>query len=347
MSVYKAIMSHLFSAFVAGMNQNADVLDSHLSDYPNHGNLKNKIINGNFDVWQRGTSFSTHGQFTADRWKIYCYNGVFSVTRQPFSIGQTDVPGNPKYFTRIDITSSPTAETIIAQNIEDVRTLAGKKATLSFWVRSNIQTLRWQIYQIFGSGGSDTVLAGSDTYSATTSWQKITATVNVPSIAGKTIGADSCLLVRPVRTGTETGWIELAQVQLEEGEYATPFEQRPIGLELMLCQRYFEKSMPIGSPPVQGVARHILPGAYAFTADRARCQINFKQTKRTTPTMTIFRTADGSTDGKPAYFTTSWQDVTSATCSSHNPGFILDISGTFTFGLTYLVSFGWTADAEL
>lgn len=35
------------------------------------------------------------------------------------------------------------------------------------------------------------------------------------------------------------GWIDIAQVQLEEGTFATPFEQRPIGLELSLCQRYY------------------------------------------------------------------------------------------------------------
>ena len=40
MSVYKAVLSHLFSTFVAGMNQNADVIESHLSDYANHkGNI--------------------------------------------------------------------------------------------------------------------------------------------------------------------------------------------------------------------------------------------------------------------------------------------------------------------
>ena len=35
-------------------------------------------------------------------------------------------------------------------------------------------------------------------------------------------------------------YFDLTGVQLEEGSYATPFEQRPIGTELALCQRYFQ-----------------------------------------------------------------------------------------------------------
>ena len=32
--------------------------------------------------------------------------------------------------------------------------------------------------------------------------------------------------------------LDIAQIQLEEGSVATPFENRPYGLELALCQRY-------------------------------------------------------------------------------------------------------------
>ena len=35
--------------------------------------------------------------------------------------------------------------------------------------------------------------------------------------------------------------LDIAQVQLEEGSVATPFEVRPYGLELALCRRYFER----------------------------------------------------------------------------------------------------------
>ena len=47
----------------------------------------------------------------------------------------------------------------------------------------------------------------------------------------------------------EGGWIDIAQVQLEEGSSATPFEQRPIGTELALCQRYYCKTYDLSTPP--------------------------------------------------------------------------------------------------
>lgn len=43
-------------------------------------------------------------------------------------------------------------------------------------------------------------------------------------------------------------YVDIAGVQLEAGASATPFEQRPIGTELSLCQRYYEVIVsPVGS----------------------------------------------------------------------------------------------------
>ena len=44
--------------------------------------------------------------------------------------------------------------------------------------------------------------------------------------------------------GSSAGtWVEIANVQLELGSVATPFEQRPVGLELSLCQRYYQTTV--------------------------------------------------------------------------------------------------------
>lgn len=209
--------------------------------------FRNKIINGNFNIWQRGTSFNSPAgeSYTADRWKYtrYTTGTVTNISRQSFAIGQTDVPNNPKYFIRLTV--STTGDIGLAQNIEDVTTLAGKTVTYSFWAKASAPTTLDQVYllQIFGVGGSPiTISSASLNAPVTTSWSKITGTVTLPSVLGKTIGTDGndCLQLRIDIDQTFTGTFDIAQVQLEEGPTATPFEQRPVGLELSLCQRYFQ-----------------------------------------------------------------------------------------------------------
>jgi len=236
------------------------------------GSWRNKIINGNFDHWQRGTSNTSidNGQYLADRWTNFRSGTTANISRQAFTLGQTDVPGEPTYFQRTVTTSSAGAGNyfILYQPIESVRTLAGQTATLSFWTKADAsKNIAVEVVQGFGTGGSPSssvIGIGVTTCALTTSWQKFTVTVNIPSISGKTLGsnnndylglnfwfdAGSAYNSRTNSLGQQSGTFDIAQVQLEAGPVATPFEVRPMGTELALCQRYYQSLV---SPPARGV----------------------------------------------------------------------------------------------
>jgi hypothetical protein len=103
-----------------------------------------------------------------------------------------------------------------------------------------------QLVQSFGTGGSPSAQVYTTlltSVSITTSWQRIQATVTVPSISGKALGSNGNSNLAfdiglPINT---TFSVDIAQVQIEPGPVATPFEQRPSGTELALCQRYYEQ----------------------------------------------------------------------------------------------------------
>lgn len=205
--------------------------------------FRNKIINGNFDIWQRGTSFSSAG-YTADRWSVVAASGqTVAVTQQTFTPGNTIYGYEPAYFLRTVWSGTPSGTFWLTQKLEDVRTFAGQTITLSFWAKASSATSAFSptIEQNFGSGGSSGVTVGGTAISLTTSWQKFSQSFSVPSISGKTIGTSSFLEIRPFNAGTSVNGnnIDLWGVQVEAGSIATPFEQRPVGLEEQLCQRYY------------------------------------------------------------------------------------------------------------
>ena len=100
--------------------------------------FRNRIINGNFDFWQRGASF-TGSEYGADRWFSARVGTTHTATRQAFTLGQTAVPGEPTYFCRTVVSSVAGAGNvaILVQRIEDVRTFAGQQVTLSFWAKAD------------------------------------------------------------------------------------------------------------------------------------------------------------------------------------------------------------------
>jgi hypothetical protein len=220
--------------------------------------MRNAIINGNFDIWQRGTSF-TGSEYGADRWFNFRVGSTCTMSRQTFTLGQTDVPGEPTYFCRMAVTSVAGAANIVAldQRIEDVRTLAGRQITISFWAKADAaKPIAVEAIQQFGTGGSPSaqVNTSGGKFSLTSAWQRISATVSLPSIASKTLGSDNNSHVairiyfdagsdfnsRTDTLGQQSGTFDIAQVQVEAGPVATPFERRPIGVELALCERYYQ-----------------------------------------------------------------------------------------------------------
>ena len=255
-------------AIVLAANGSATANVSSINNGPLAG-MRNAIINGNFDIWQRGTSQIVGGYGSADRWVISPTGSTFSTTRQSFTLGQTDVPGEPTFFCRTVVTSVAGAGNfvVMGQPIEGVRTLAGRQATVSFWAKADgAKPISVELSQRFGSGGSpsaDVNALGVTKVVLSTSWQKITTTVTLPSISGKTLGsndnnllylfiwfeAGSDLNSRTDSLGQQSGTFDIAQVQVEPGPVATPFERRPIGTELALCQRYFFKTTS-SSPPL-------------------------------------------------------------------------------------------------
>lgn len=234
-----------------------DTFDSAVKVY----GFKNHIINGNFDIWQRGTSQTTDGYGSDDRWANY--NGGSTKTHSRVACTNTErTLFNATAFSRTVVTSVTGVGnyTLKVQHIEDVTKLADKTVTLSFWAKADSnKNIAVEFRQRFGTGGSPSAEVtgiGSQLVSLTTTWQKKTITVTLPSIVGKTLGTDgvhtsstvlafwfdagSNLNARTANLGQQSGTFDIAQVQLEEGSVATPFEQRPIGLELSLCQRYYQ-----------------------------------------------------------------------------------------------------------
>jgi hypothetical protein len=279
------------TAVTIDTSQNVSIGSGYLSAYT----FKNYLINGNFDFFQRGTTntLTTAGYTVADRWQ-YINDGTLGTgtvfTQQTFTNGQTDVPNNPTYFLQLACTSVNTPTNYIRQRIENVRTLSGQTATISFWARTTSGTaaISTQFQQEFGTGGSPSSGVygiGSTNFTATTTWQKFTMTTTIPSISGKTIGTNNDSALNPsiyFPVGGASGTYQVAQVQVERGSNATQFEYRPLQMELALCQRYYWRQTSVVSSNFPRFGQGVASGG-ALDA----VIIHLPVTMRAAPTFTL------------------------------------------------------------
>lgn len=265
--------------------------------------FRNKVINGDFRIWQRGTAFVSPASqaYVADRWQVVAAGSSFtSVTRQALSIGQVDLPGEPQYFLRavVSSVSDPASLALIRQKIEGVRTLAGEPAVFGLYAKADAgQRITVELSQEFGTGGtpsaSVTGIGVTKSQGLSTDFELVASVVvDVPSLAGKTLGTngdDSLNLniwldagsdydARTDSLGYQSGTFDIALVQIMPGAEMPPFESRPLAIEETLCRRYYRQ------------AGRGLTGVWDATS-RAIVGMRLDPPMRAAPTPTLLSTA--------------------------------------------------------
>jgi hypothetical protein len=206
--------------------------------------LRNRIINGAMAVDQRNAAASqtiTAGAalaYTVDR--FYAYSTGANVT------GQQVAGTSPNAYLYRFTGAASVTKIGFAQRIENIncQDLAEKTATLSVDLSNSLlTTVTWAAYyantaNTFGSLASPTrTLISTGTFTVTSTLTRYNTNITVPLAA--TTGIEIELSVAAQVSGT---W-SIGNCQLELGSVATTFEQRSYGLELMLCQRYYETGL--------------------------------------------------------------------------------------------------------
>lgn len=231
----------------------------------------NILINGGFDVWQRGISGAlVDGTklYLADRWLNFHRSGggaLPTLTATQELLSGTDL-ATGTYLQRLTTDGAGTTGTTqlgqLKHYIEDgVRKYCGlnKTVTLSFYATSSIANKRIGIdlNQAYGTGGSAGEVINGTNFTLTSTATRYTHTFTTNTLSGKTFGTDSNLTVEfwynwadqyKARLGASTaetyvgaGTVDIWGVKLEEGSTATDFQVETYGDVLLQCQRYFYK----------------------------------------------------------------------------------------------------------
>jgi len=202
----------------------------------------NLLINGNMEIAQRGSSQTTAGYGSIDRFVLSLSGATATMSQESFTIGQTDVAGSDKYL-KLDVTTGNNNSGIYYKvEAKDAFPAINKQVTLSYYAKGTSPTNGLEV-AIAWYDGSTLSSYASTTVTLTSTWTKYTHTFDVPSISGLTLTNASAYLElhwgqADTDTGTAAYEVNLAQAKLEIGDTATPFEHRSYGDELARCQRY-------------------------------------------------------------------------------------------------------------
>ena len=271
---------------------------------------KNAMINGGFDIWQRGTSFASSNSstnYTTDRWNFY--RGV--VTGGTVSRQTSGLTGF-QYAARVQRDSGNTSTDTLyfMQNVDTATAtpFAGKTVTLSYYARAGANFSPGSSsmgVQIYTGTGTDQNVLGTYTginllldvnQAITTTWTRYSHTVAIASTV-----TEFCprFLMAPTGTAGAADYFEIAGVQLEVGSVATNFTRAggTIQGELAACQRYYFRATS------NSANNQVYAGGFAASTTTILAPLVLPVQMRTTPTTIGYsnvRGSDETTDLTPS-----------------------------------------------
>jgi hypothetical protein len=259
---------------------------------------ENYIINGGFNIWQRGTTAVTvNGNYSADRWIIGSSAGTNSVTQS------TDIPTGLGFQYSLSFAGTSTTSPLIRQRIEyqNAIALAGQTVTLSFYAKSTSGSAAIKINTAYPTTTADTfgtwaaptttadqsALAVTPAGNASGSWTRYSVSFTVSANAVRGYQID--LYRESTTTSTTTLF---AGVQLELGSIATPFRRNSpsIQAELAACQRYYYRAIGLGTQSSFG-------SGMINTTTQGLAHIAFPVTMRDAPSATLDTTGTAANYG--------------------------------------------------
>lgn len=255
----------------------------------------NPVINGNMEIWQRGTAFAAaaSGSYSADRWRFDNLTGaVVTINRS------TDIPTVAEagvlfnYSLEVDVTTADAAIAagdlaLVRQPIEGYnwRHFAQRACVLSFWFKSP----KTGVHAVsLANSGLDRGFVGEFTMNAANTWEY--KTIQIPAspsagtwnyLTGTGVSVGFVLASGSTYNTTAGSWqtigfgnypgsasqvntldsnanfIRFTGVKLELGSVATPIQFMPFEEELARCQRYYQKSFVYGTAPAQNAGLSI------------------------------------------------------------------------------------------
>jgi hypothetical protein len=189
-----------------------------------NGNIfDNLLINGGFEIWQRGTSFSGADKYTSDMWYMSGGGVDYTISRE------SSIVHSGNYSLKV----VNLEDVVIKQQVENYKEFQGKVISLSAWIKSNVTG---QIYLKIDDGVGNTLSSAN----TTTNWEQLKVTRTISASATK-------LEISLVIYADATVYFD--DVMCVQGSEAVEFKPRSVALEWDLCDRWYEKGTYRSSLP--------------------------------------------------------------------------------------------------